>query len=109
MTDPTPDAPARALPDETTPPAWTTRLLELMEMGLARPDLAGVAALAGQARAAHPQDPDAGTSAAFIAGYAAGLAEGTGQADFARAHRASLRALERLIVQSRAEQQEDPA
>lgn len=78
-------------------------------MGQARPDLAGVAALAGQARAAHPQDPDAGTSAAFITGYGAGLAEGTGQADFARAHRASLRALERLIAQDRAGEQEDPA
>ena len=83
--------------------------MEQMELGTARPDLTHVASVAHAAQRIHPQDPDAGASAAFIAGYAAGLAEGTGQADFARAHRASLRALERLIAQDRAGEQEDPA
>lgn len=94
---------------EPTRSTWAPRLLSQMELGAVRPDWEGLASLAALAQAHHPQDPDAGSSAAFIAGYAAGLAEGTGQADFARAHRASLRALERLITQVRAEEQEDPA
>lgn len=83
--------------------------MEQMELGTARPDLTHVASVAHAAQRIHPQDPDAGASAAFIAGYAAGLAEGTGQADFTRAHRAALRAVERLIAENQTEGQVGPA
>ena len=76
--------------------------MQSMELGSARPDLDEVAALGAQARSQHPEDPDAGTTVAFLAGYAAGLAEGSGQADFDRSHRASLSALRRMLTQGQA-------
>jgi hypothetical protein len=61
------------------------------------PDTARLARAARIAAAASGQDDDAAATA-FVAGYAAGLAEGTGQAGFDRAHAASLRAIERLLA-----------
>lgn len=72
----------------------------------AAPDLQAVARVGAAAQEAHPVDPDAATSAAFIAGYAAGLAEGSGQAEFARAHRASLRAILTVLESEAAPTQE---
>jgi hypothetical protein len=68
-----------------------------LEIEGARPDTARLARTARIAAAASGHDDDAAATA-FIAGYAAGLAEGTGQAGFDRAHAASLRAIERTLA-----------
>jgi hypothetical protein len=68
-----------------------------LELGGVSPDTARLARAARIAAAASGHDDDAAATA-FIAGYAVGLAEGTGQAGFDRAHSASLRAIERLLA-----------
>lgn len=68
-----------------------------LEIEGATPDVARLSRAARIASAASGNDDDAAATA-FIAGYAAGLAEGTGQAGFDRAHAASLRAIERLLA-----------
>ncbi|MCY1159637.1 MAG: hypothetical protein MOP51_2662 [Citricoccus sp.] len=68
-----------------------------LELPDINPDTARLARAARIAAAASGQDDDAAATA-FVAGYAAGLAEGTGQAGFDRAHAASLRAIERLLA-----------
>jgi hypothetical protein len=68
-----------------------------LELGGVRPDFDRLTRLARIAAAASGHDDDAAATA-FIAGYAAGLAEGTGQAGFDRAHRASMRGIERLVA-----------
>ncbi len=67
-----------------------------LELDGVHPDFARLASLARHAAATSGNDEDAAATA-FIAGYAAGLAEGSGQACFDRAHRASLRGIERLL------------
>ncbi|REE05168.1 hypothetical protein C8E99_3038 [Citricoccus muralis] len=67
-----------------------------LELDGVHPDFARLERLARSAAAMSGNDGDAAATA-FIAGYAAGLAEGSGQAGFDRAHRASLRGIERLL------------
>jgi hypothetical protein len=76
---------------------WPDRLMAALEIEGAAPDVSRLARAARIAAAASGHDDDAAATA-FIAGYAAGLAEGTGQAGFDRAHAASLRAIERLLA-----------
>jgi hypothetical protein len=76
---------------------WPDRLMAALEIEGAAPDVSRLARTARIAAAASGHDDDAAATA-FIAGYAAGLAEGTGQAGFDRAHAASLRAIERLLA-----------
>jgi hypothetical protein len=76
---------------------WPDRLMTALEIEGADPDVSRLARAARIAAAASGHDDDAAATA-FIAGYAAGLAEGTGQAGFDRAHAASLRAIERLLA-----------
>lgn len=71
-------------------------LMAALELGDPAVDVARVARIARIAAAASGQDDDA-AGVAFVAGYAAGLAEGTGQADFGRAHGASLRGIEAIV------------
>jgi hypothetical protein len=68
-----------------------------LEIEGAAPDIDRLARTARIAAAASGHDDDAAVTA-FVAGYAVGLAEGTGQAGFDRAHAASLRAIERLLA-----------
>jgi hypothetical protein len=68
-----------------------------LELGGVSPDTVRLARAARIAAAASGRDDDA-VATAFIAGYAVGLAEGTGQAGFDRAHSASLRAIERVLA-----------
>lgn len=75
---------------------WPAELMTVLELDGAHPDFSRLARLARNAAAASGNDDDAAATA-FIAGYAAGLAEGSGQAGFDRAHRASLRGIERLL------------
>lgn len=83
------------------PPAggsgWPQQLMAALELEGPGPHVPRLARLARLAAAASGEDDDAAATA-FIAGYAAGLAEGTGQAGFERAHSASLRAIERLLA-----------
>lgn len=72
-------------------------LLAALELGATSPDFDRLARIARLAAAVSGRDDD-GPATAFLAGYAAGLAEGTGQAGFDRAHAASLRAIERLVA-----------
>lgn len=87
-------------PQQHSPQAqadWPDRLMAALEIEGVTPDTARVARIARVAAAVSGHDDD-GAVTAFIAGYAAGLAEGTGQAGFDRAHAASLRAIERLLA-----------
>lgn len=95
----TPDSTQHAT-SSTPPPGWAQELMGQMELGHARPDWEALSDLAAAVTQAHPEDPDAGIAAVFIAGYAAGLAEGTEQADFDRAHRMSVRALQTMMGRS---------
>ncbi|MGD6980847.1 MULTISPECIES: hypothetical protein [Citricoccus] len=79
------------------PAGWPERLMAALELSGVSPDTARLSRAARIAAAASGQDDDAAATA-FIAGYAAGLAEGSGQAGFDRAHAASLRAIERLLA-----------
>ncbi|MDI3331359.1 MAG: hypothetical protein QJR09_11615 [Micrococcus sp.] len=90
-------APSPQSPVPQDPAGWPHRLMAALEIDGTRPDVARLARTARLAAAASGQDDDAAATA-FIAGYAAGLAEGTGQAPFDRAHAASLRAIERLLA-----------
>ncbi|MGO1884754.1 MAG: hypothetical protein ACTH3G_05260 [Citricoccus sp.] len=77
----------------------TAELMAALELGDATPDIARLARIARIAAAASGNDDDAAATA-FIAGYAAGLAEGTGQAGFDRAHHASLRGIEQFLARA---------
>ncbi|QCU78767.1 hypothetical protein E7744_11910 [Citricoccus sp. SGAir0253] len=92
--DPTPLPPD---PAEGAGTDWPRRLMAALELDGASPDFARLARTARLAAAASGEDDDAAATA-FLAGYAAGLAEGMGQAGFDRAHRASLRGIERLLA-----------
>lgn len=78
------------------PETLTAELMAALELGDAAVDIPRLARIARIAAAASGHDDDAAATA-FIAGYAAGLAEGTGQAGFERAHRASLRGIEAFL------------
>ncbi|WMY79506.1 molybdopterin-guanine dinucleotide biosynthesis protein [Citricoccus sp. I39-566] len=84
------------------PETLTAELMAALELGDAAVDIPRLARLARIAAATSGNDDDAAATA-FIAGYAAGLAEGTGQAGFDRAHRASLHGIERLLDRAVAE------
>ncbi len=73
-----------------------TELMAALELGDPAVDVPRLSRIARIAAAASGNDDDA-AAVAFIAGYAAGLAEGTGQAGFDRAHGASLRGIEALV------------
>jgi len=90
--DPTPQNPRPQNRD-----GWPGRLMAALEIDGAAPDISRLARTARIAAAASGHDDDAAVTA-FVAGYAAGLAEGTGQAGFDRAHAGSLRAIERLLA-----------
>lgn len=87
------------------PETLTAELMAALELGDAAVDIPRLARLARIAAATSGNDDDAAVTA-FIAGYAAGLAEGTGQAGFDRAHRASLLGIERLLDRAVAEDAE---
>lgn len=74
----------------------TAELMAALELGDAAVDVPRLARIARIAAASSGNDDDAAATA-FIAGYAAGLAEGTGQAGFERAHQASLRGIEQFL------------
>lgn len=78
------------------PETLTAELMAALELGDPAVDVPRLARIARIAAATTGQDDDAAVTA-FLAGYAAGLAEGTGQADFERAHRASLRGIEAFL------------
>ncbi|MGM7669565.1 DUF6457 domain-containing protein [Microbacterium sp. A93] len=78
------------------PETLTVELMAALELGDPAVDVPRLARIARIAAAASGHDDDAAATA-FIAGYAAGLAEGTGQAGFERAHRASLRGIETFL------------
>ncbi|NUL44240.1 molybdopterin-guanine dinucleotide biosynthesis protein [Cellulosimicrobium funkei] len=96
MSETQPAAPQPA----TVPPAarWPAEVMTALELDGVHPDFARLERLARTAAEASGNDGDV-VATAFIAGYAAGLAEGSGQADFDRAHHASLRRIERLLDQ----------
>jgi hypothetical protein len=94
---PEPPLPHPSDDPEPAPSGWPAQLMAALELGEARPQFDRLTRLARLAAAASGDDDDAAATA-FIAGYAAGLAEGTGQAGFERAHRASMRGIERLVA-----------
>ncbi|KRF03948.1 molybdopterin-guanine dinucleotide biosynthesis protein [Arthrobacter sp. Soil782] len=67
---------------------WSEKLLETFELEDIEVDVDAVLALAGQA--AHSVVRPAAPLTTFIAGYAAGMAVGTGQADSGTAMRSAL-------------------
>ncbi|MFC4430919.1 DUF6457 domain-containing protein [Citricoccus alkalitolerans] len=88
-----------AAPQPATVPSatgWPAELMTALELDGVHPEFAWLERLARNAADASGDDGDAAATA-FIAGYAAGLAEGSNQASFDRAHRASLRRIERLL------------
>lgn len=75
-----------------TRPEWFAELAHALELG----DVPVTVQLMQQVVGRVPDDDEATTELSaglvgFLAGYATGLAEGTGQADFDRAHRAALK------------------
>lgn len=89
------------------PETLTAELMAALELGDAAVDIPRVARAARIAAATSGNNEDAAATA-FIAGYAAGLAEGTGQAGFERAHRASLRGIEQFLGRSVTGQRDTP-
>lgn len=69
---------------------WSEKLLEMFELDGTEVDVDAVLALAGQA--AHSIVRPAAPLTTFIAGYAAGMAVGIGQADSGTAMRSALQA-----------------
>jgi hypothetical protein len=69
---------------------WSEKLLEMFELEGTEVDVDAVLALAGQA--AHSVVRPAAPLTTFIAGYAAGMAVGIGQADSSTAMRSALQA-----------------
>lgn len=69
---------------------WSEKLLEMFELEGTEVDVDAVLALAGQA--AHSVVRPAAPLTTFIAGYAAGMAVGYGQADSATAMRSAMQA-----------------
>lgn len=74
---------------------WCEELMHHLEIEGVSPDLESVTSLATQAQTAIGDT--AGGPTAFLVGYVSGLAEASGQADFATAHRAATRVAERLL------------
>lgn len=69
---------------------WSEQLIEMFELDDTEVDVDAVLALAG--KAAHSVVRPAAPLTTFIAGYAAGMAVGIGQADSATAMRSALEA-----------------
>ncbi len=69
---------------------WSEELIEMFELGGTNVDVDAVLALAG--KAAHTVVRPAAPLTTFIAGYAAGMAVGYGQADSATAMRSAIQA-----------------
>lgn len=74
---------------------WVRELVHHLEVEGLQLDVEAVVQISDQADAA-VIDP-AGPVTTFLIGYVAGLAEATGQADFATCHRAATRVAERLL------------
>ncbi|NJC21318.1 hypothetical protein BJ994_000394 [Arthrobacter pigmenti] len=69
---------------------WSEQLIEMFELDGTEVDVDAVLALAG--KAAHSVVRPAAPLTTFIAGYAAGMAVGFGQADSATAQRSAIEA-----------------
>lgn len=80
----------------TSLPAWAQQLLVNLELSPIEVDTAALHQLVNAVNA-HPTAKDA-LVMGFIAGYAAGMAQGEGMASFDRAHTASLRFMHRTLT-----------
>lgn len=69
-------------------PAWATDILQSLELGAIEIDTVALRRIAETVQEDPPTDA---LLVGFIAGYAAGMAEGSGMAGFDKAHAASVR------------------
>jgi len=73
-------------------PAWASHLLHALEIDAVNIDADALQGIAANVTTAPDRDQ---LLVGFIAGYAAGLAEGSGMATFDKAHAASVRFMQR--------------
>lgn len=75
-------------------PDWANELLAALEMNPVDVDTATLLQLAQRLNHDPETDP---VHIGFVAGYAAGMAQGSGMADFDKAHAASLRFMSKML------------
>jgi len=76
-------------------PPWATRILTQLEIEPVDIDIAALKRIAENLDASHSTDQ---LVVGFLAGYAAGLAQGADMASFERAHAASLKFMDKITA-----------